>query len=275
MAVPALHRISPKPPSFATQMRELLASRDLFAMLVTRELKVRYKQTALGAAWVILQPLVPALIFTVVLGTFARLPSSGTPYFLFAMSGLVVYGVFSSAVTRAASSFVRDGQIISKVYVPRAILPLASGAGSYIDFSVGGALLLVLMLASGIVPPFAIVLAPVVAALALALGLGLGLVLAGLGVRYRDFLIAVPFVTQILMYVSPVVYSMELVPTELRNIYALNPLVGLIEAFRWTLFGATPATAGQIAIGFVVGALAVVVAVVVFIRSTRDLADVL
>jgi lipopolysaccharide transport system permease protein len=275
LAVRAVHRISSRPPSLIDQFREVLGARDLFALLVGRELKIRYKQTALGAVWVILQPLVPAMIFTIVLGTFARLPSTGTPYLSFALAGLVLYGLFSSSASRAASAFVRDEALVTKVYVPRAVLPLAAGAASIVDFAVGAGLLLVLMLATGSLPPVAVVIAPAVAVAALALGLALGLALAGLSARYRDFLIAVPFVLQVLLYASPVIYSTELVPAELRSIYALNPITALIEAFRWALFGTSVLQPPQIVLGIAVGVIASVVALAVFKRSTRDLTDVL
>jgi lipopolysaccharide transport system permease protein len=155
------------------------------------------------------------------------------------------------------------------------VLPLAAGAASIVDFAVGAGLLLVLMLATGSLPPVAVVIAPAVAVAALALGLALGLALAGLSARYRDFLNAVPFVLQVLLYASPVIYSTELVPAELRSIYALNPITALIEAFRWALFGTSVLQPPQIVLGIAVGVIASVVALAVFKRSTRDLTDVL
>ena len=244
-------------------------------LLISRELKVRYKQTALGAIWVILQPLVPALIFAVVLGSFARLPSGGTPYFLFALSGLVMYGLFSNACSRAAASFLRDGQLITKVYVPRAVLPLAAGTAAAVDFAVGGAVVLVLMVAAGVAPTVVIVAAPLIAAVVLALGLALGLALAALSARYRDFAIAVPFLLQVLLYASPVVYSSELVPESLRAVYGLNPLVELIDAFRSSLLGTSGPTPVDLGLSLGIAAVAVVCAVFVFSRASRDMTDVL
>jgi lipopolysaccharide transport system permease protein len=275
VAVRAVHRISPAPPSIGEQVRELAGARDLFMLLLGRELKVRYRQTALGAIWVILQPLVPALIFTVVLGSFARLPSGGTSYLTFALAGLVLYGLFSSSASRAASAFVRDGALVTKVHLPRAVLPLASGAASIVDFAVGAGLLLVLLVASGWLPSAAVLSVPVIAGLTLGLGLAFGLALAGLSARYRDFLIAVPFVLQISLYASPVIYSAELVPTGLRWVYALNPMTALVEAFRWSVFGTSVLEPGQIALGLGVGAVAAVLGILVFSRSSRDITDVL
>src|SRR6476620_9854396 len=181
-----VRRISARPPSLAEQIRELLQARELFWILVAREIRSRYRQTALGLAWVVLQPLIPALIFAVVFGAYGRLPSGGTPYLLFALSGLVIFGLFSSAAARAGNAFIRDGSLLTKVYVPRALVPIAAGAAAVVDFAVGLILLLILMLASGLVPPLAVLLLPAVALAALGLGLALGLAIAGLSARYRD-----------------------------------------------------------------------------------------
>jgi lipopolysaccharide transport system permease protein len=269
------HRISPDPPPLRVRVRELLDARDLFVILLGRELQVRYKQTALGVVWVLLQPLVPAVIFAVVFGTFARLPSAGAPYILFALSGLVIFGLFSGAVGRAGASLVRDGQLITKIYFPRAILPLASGSAGLVDVLVGLAVVLVLMLGLGHPPTAAILALPFIVGLTLALALGLGLAVAALSAHYRDFGYVVPFVLQVLLYGSPVVYSMEIVPPALANIYAINPLVPLIEAFRWSLLGTPPPTGEQILLGSVTGALMFIAGLVVFSRASRDVADVI
>lgn len=249
--------------------------RDLFRILFERELKVRYKQTALGVIWVVLQPLVPAVIFAVVFGRFARLPSAGSPYFLFALCGLVVYGLFSGAVGRAGSSLVRDGQLITKIYFPRAVLPVASGAAAIVDFLVGFLLILVLMVASGRMPGLTIIAVPLVVVATLGLALGLGLAVAALSAHYRDFGHVVPFVLQLLLYGSPVVYSMELLPASFANVYALNPLVPLIEGFRWCLLGTPAPTVDQIVLGTVSGLAMVAAGILIFSRASRDIADVI
>ena len=269
------HRISPEPPPLRQRLRELLGARDLFVILFARELQVRYKQTALGVVWVLLQPLVPAIIFAVVFGAFARLPSAGAPYLLFALSGLVLYGLFSGGVSRAGNSLIRDGGLITKIYFPRAILPLASGSAGIVDFLVGLAVILVLMVALGQALTLAVVVIPLIVALTLALALGLGMAIAALTAHYRDFGHVVPFVLQLLLYGSPVAYSMEILPSSLANVYALNPLVPLIEAFRWSLLGTPAPTAGQILLGSVSGLVAVAAGIVVFTRASRDMADVI
>jgi len=268
-------RISPQPPSLTEQVGELLASRDLFGLLFKRELQVRYKQTALGAIWVAIQPLVPALIFAVVFGTFARLPSSGVAYLLFALSGLVIFGLFSNAVSRAGSSFIRDGQLVTKVYFPRSILPLASGSAATVDFLVGLAVVVALMLALGVLPSGVIIVVPLMATFALAIGLGLGMAIAALSARYRDFALAVPFILQVLLYASPVVYSAELVPESWRAVYSLNPLVAIIEGFRWALLGTPAPSPGEVLTALVTGSLIVAAGILVFSRASRDLTDVI
>lgn len=269
------HRISTSPPPLRTQIRELLRARDLFVLIFGREVRVRYKQTALGLIWVVLQPLVPALIFAAVFGAFARLPSEGSPYLLFALAGLVVYGLFSNAVARSGTSFLRDGNLVTKVYFPRAVLPLAAGTAAIVDFLVGSLVLLVLMVALGQGFAVAIVTAPAIAIAVLSLGLAVGLAVSALTAHYRDFAIAVPFVLQVLLYGSPVLYSSELVPASLQGIYALNPMVGLIESFRSALLGTAPPSSADLAMAAASGVVLVGVCLVVYARASRDLSDVI
>jgi lipopolysaccharide transport system permease protein len=269
------HTISPEPPPLAERLRELFASRDLFLLLIGRELQVRYKQTALGVVWVILQPLVPAVIIAVVFGTFARLPSAGAPYLLFALCGLVLYGLLSAAISRAGSSLIRDGQLIAKIYFPRALLPLASGTAGLIDFVVGLALLLVLMFAFGVPLTPAVIAVPFIVAFTLALALAVGSAVAALSAHYRDFGHLVPFALQLLLYGSPVAYSLEILPPSIANVVALNPFVPLVEAFRWALLGTPPPTLAQILLGTTAGVIVVIVSILIFSRASRDLADVI
>ena len=269
------HRISPEPAPIGDQLKEVLGAGDLFALLLERELRTRYRQTALGFSWVILQPLVPAVIFAVVLGAFARLPSADTPYLVFALSGLVLFGLFSTAVSRAGTSFIRDSQLVTKVRFPWSVLPMATGAGAVVDFVVALALLIVVMLAFGKVPGVAVLLVPVVALLTLILALAVSLAVAALNAHYRDFAIAIPFVLQIVLYGSPIVYSSELVPQSIRGLYALNPLTSLIETFRFALLGTKPPDASQILISLVTGAVIVALCVFIYTQASRDMPDVI
>jgi lipopolysaccharide transport system permease protein len=269
------YRISSASPRLWTQVGEALANRDLFGILLSKELRVRYKQTALGATWVVLQPLIPALIFAFVFGNFARLPSGGTPYLAFALSGLVVYMLVATTANRAGTSLIRDGQLLTKVYIPRALVPVSAGAASMIDFAVGLILVIAVGLGVGVQPTAALLLAPVVGIGALTLGLGVGLAVAAVSARYRDVAIALPFATQVLLYASPIVYSVELVPAGLRDLYALNPMVGLVEAFRWTVLGTPPPSLLHLALGLAVGTVATIGGLMIFERFSRDLTDVI
>jgi lipopolysaccharide transport system permease protein len=268
------HRISPKPPPLTERLRELVGAKDLGLILVRRELQLRYKQTALGIAWIVLQPLGPALIFAVVFGSFARLPSAGAPYLLFALAGLVLYGFFSGIVSRAGSSLIRDGSLISKIYFPRSILPLAAGIAAIVDLTVGLGVIVVFVIALGQPMTLAVLVLPVVVALTLTLALGLGLAVAALSARLRDVAYVVPFLLQLLLYGSPVVYSMEILPQSLANALAINPLVPLIEAFRWSILGTPAPNVTQIAIGTVSGLVMTVAGIGIFSRASRDIADV-
>ena len=270
-----VHRIAPEGTSALASLRELLGARDLFTLLLGREVRVRYRQTALGVLWVVLQPLLPALIFAVVFGSFARLPSGGTPYLLFAFSGLVIFGLFSGAASRAGTSFIRDGQLVTKVYFPRVLLPLAAGSAALIDFLVGVGVLLVLGLLLVAAPSLNLVAVPLIALAALALGLGLGVTVAGLSAHLRDFAIAIPFFLQLLLYASPVVYSVELVPELARDLYWLNPLVALIESFRWAVLGTAAPTATELGAAILGGTAAILAGALVYRRASRDLADVI
>jgi len=275
LAVRSAHRITSTPPSILTQAREIASAKDLFRLLFEREIQVRYKQTALGVAWVILQPLVPALIFAAVLGSFARLPSAGTPYLLFALAGLVVFGLVSNTASRAGLAFLRDGALVSKVYFPRAILPLAVGSAALVDFIVGMAVLLLLVLGAGTALTIAGLVIPLVAVASLVLGLSLGLMLSALSAHFRDFAIAIPFGFQVLLYASPVLYSAELVPENVRTLYALNPMVAITETFQWALLGAPVPPVTDLALGSLVGATICAISMAIFHRASQDIPDVI
>jgi lipopolysaccharide transport system permease protein len=268
-------RISAEAAPVPEQLGDLVRARNLFTLLLERELQVRYKQTAVGIGWVVLQPLIPAVIFAVVFGAFARLPTGGTPYFEFALSGLVLFGLFSSAVSRSSTSFIRDGQLITKVRFPHSILPLAAGSAAMIDFAVGLLLLLVVMIVSG--EPFTARLfaLPVIVGWTLLLGLAVGLPLAAVSARLRDFAIAVPFALQVALYASPVAYSSDLVPASFRTLMSLNPLVGLIESFRSVLFGTAGPESQTLLLGTIASLLIVAGGMFIYGRASRDIADVI
>jgi lipopolysaccharide transport system permease protein len=216
---------------------DLWAYRGLLYFLVWRDLKVRYKQTALGMAWVIFQPLLMTVIFTVVLGMLVRVPTDNVPYPLFAYVGILLWTFFSGAVSTTGNSLVGNAHLITKVYFPRLIIPVASIAARLVDFGVAFIILIGLMVyfRVGITPRF--LAAPILILLLALLALGLGMWTSAVNVKYRDVGIALPVLIQLGMFVSPVVYPLSLVPRKWQFVYSLNPLVGIIEGFRAVVFG--------------------------------------
>lgn len=218
-------------------VRELWEYRELAYFLVWRDLKVRYKQTVLGVAWAALQPLVTVIIFSVVFGRLADLPSDTVPYPVFTLAALLPWQLFSSAFSSAANSVVGSASLVSKVYFPRLIVPIASVLTTLVDFGVWVILLVALMIWYGIAPTVHVVWLPFLTLVALGVAFGIGLWVAALNVRYRDVRYLLPFVLQVWLFATPVAYSLELVPREWRLWYGLNPLVGVVQGFRWALLG--------------------------------------
>jgi lipopolysaccharide transport system permease protein len=229
--------IQPSRAWFRLDLAALWRYRELLYFLIWRDIKVRYKQTAIGAAWTILQPLMTMLIFTVIFGHFAKMPSDGLPYPVFAYTALLPWTYFASALNRSSVSVVGEAHLISKVYFPRALLPLAGTVSGLVDFAAAFVLLMGMMIWYGILPTWGILALPLFVLLALATALAVGLWCSSLNVRYRDVGLTVPFLTQCWMYASPVVYPVSLVPENWRLFYSLNPMAGVIEGFRWALLG--------------------------------------
>jgi len=202
-----------------------------------RDIKIRYKQTALGFLWAIIQPLFMMLVFTIIFGGFAKIPSDGIPYPLFSFAALLPWMLFSEGLTRSTMSMVQNSNIMSKVYFPRLIMPISGILSPLVDFAVSISILVLMMVYYGFVPTLNVVFLPLFILLALATSLGIGLWLSALNVKYRDFQYTVPFIIQIWMYASPVVYSASMIPEAIRPLYGLNPMAGVIEGFRWALLG--------------------------------------
>lgn len=274
-ATPRITVIRPPSRWAAFDLRELWAYRDLLIILTERNLKLRYKQTALGVIWVILQPLIAALIFAVIFGGFARLPTDGSPYLLFAFAGTLIWNLVANSLTRAGNSLVGDTNLISKVYFPRMIIPLASIAAVIIDFLIGLAVLAVMLVAYQ--QPFTLNLLalPLIIALALALAFGFSLLISALNVYYRDFTYVLPFAVQVWLYASPVAYSVSIVPEALLPLYSLNPMVGIILGFRWAILGDIAFPALPLLISLILSAAMVVVGALVFQRVQQSFADVI
>jgi lipopolysaccharide transport system permease protein len=217
---------------------DLWGYRELFAILAWRDIAVQYKQTVIGTAWAVVRPLLTMLIFTVVFGQIAKLPSEGsTPYPVLVMAGMLPWFLFSTILSNASNSLVSNSNLIGKVYFPRLIVPVASAVVALVDFFVTFILLLGLMVALGFYPNWQILFLPFFVMMAVLAALGPALILASLNVRYRDFRFIVPFIVQFGMYVSPVGFSSSIVPENLRFIYSMNPAVGVIDGFRWCLLG--------------------------------------
>jgi lipopolysaccharide transport system permease protein len=225
-------------------IRELWEYRELLYFLVWRDVKVRYKQTVLGVAWAVLQPVLTMLVFSVFLGVLVRVPSDGLPYPVFAYAALLPWQLFAHTITECGNSLVANQQLITKVYFPRLVIPMAAVLAGLVDFSVAFTVLIGLMVYYGIPFTAAVLSLPVLLMLTVAVALGVGLWLAALNVQYRDVRYTLPFLTQLWLFATPVAYPTSLVPETWRWLYALNPMVGVVEGFRWALVGAGRAVGG-------------------------------
>lgn len=268
-------RIQPTRGWSAVNTRDLWEYRELLYFLVWRDVKVRYKQTALGIAWVVLQPLATTLIFTVIFGNLARISSGNLPYAVFAMAGLVPWNYFAGAITRGSTSLVGSAHLISKVYFPRLIIPIAGVLGGLVDMIIVLALLFVMIILFGIAPTPGIVLLPFFILLAICTALGVSLWLSALNVQYRDVNYLVPFIVQIWLYATPVVYPSSLIPAEWRVLYGLNPMAGVVEGFRWALFGGSEFPGAMLLVSIAVVVLMLAGGALFFRRMERTFADVI
>ncbi|MBI5649290.1 MAG: ABC transporter permease [Chloroflexi bacterium] len=222
-------------------LRELWAYRELLYFLTWRDVKVRYKQAALGVAWAVIQPVMTMVIFSVIFGNLAKLPSDGIPYPVFSYVALLPWQLFAGSLQRAGTSLVGNANLLTKVYFPRLIIPLAAIGAGLVDFAIAFVVLIGLMLYFGIIPTLAIITLPLFILLAVLTALAVGLWLSALNVQYRDVQHLIPFMIQAWMYASPVAYSAGLIPSgPWRLVYGLNPLAGVIQGFRWALLGAAP-----------------------------------
>lgn len=219
--------------------RDVWRYRELFFFLAWRDILVRYKQTFIGLVWALGRPILTMLVFTIVFNKFARLPSEGAPYPILVLAALLPWQFFSSAFVGAGDSLINNAGMISKVYFPRVVIPASAVIVSLVDFLISGSVLVALMLGYGFAPSLRLFSLPLFISLAFAAALGAGLWIAALTVKYRDFRIIVPFVAQFGLYISPVGFSSDLVPEEWRLVYSLNPIVGVIDGFRWSLLGGT------------------------------------
>jgi lipopolysaccharide transport system permease protein len=218
--------------------RDLWRYRELFQVLAWRDISVRYKQTVIGAAWALIRPFLTMVVFTVVFGKLANLPSEGTaPYALMVFAGMLPWSFFATAVADASNSLIGNANLISKVYFPRLIVPIAAVMVAFVDFLISFAILVALMIWYQFMPGWQILLLPVFAGVAFMASLGVGVWITALNVKYRDFRYVIPFIVQLGLYVSPVGFSSSIIPDQWRLLYSINPMVGVIDGFRWCLLG--------------------------------------
>jgi lipopolysaccharide transport system permease protein len=217
--------------------RDLWAYRELFAILAWRDVVVRYKQTVIGAAWAILRPFLTMAVFTVVFGHLAGLPSDGAPYPILVFAGLLPWFLFSTILSEASASLIGNAHLVGKIYFPRLIIPASTAAVAVVDFALNLVILLGMIVWYGVLPTWRIVLLPFFVVLAVLASLGPAFLITALNVRYRDFRYVIPFVIQFGLYISPVGFSSAVVPDRWRLLYSLNPVVGVIDGFRWCLLG--------------------------------------
>jgi lipopolysaccharide transport system permease protein len=271
----AVVRVAPAGAWPGFDLPELWRYRGLLFFLVWREIKVRYAQTVLGAAWAILQPLLTTVVFTVIFGRFARLPSDGVPYPLFSLAALVPWTYFNTAVSGASNSLTANTSLVTKVYFPRLVIPGAAVLAALLDLAVSIVALLVLMLFYHAAPrPAALVLVPVSVLMMVLTAAGMGFWLAALNIQYRDVKYVVPFLLQLWMFASPVVYPLSLVPDRYRLAYSLNPLAGAIAGFRSALLGAGGPTGVEFGVSLGMACLIFVGGAAYFRRTERVFADV-
>ena len=261
------------------QLRAVWEYRELLYFLVWRDVKVRYKQTALGVAWVVLQPVISMVVFSFLFGTLLKVPSGEVPYPIFAYAALLPWNYFAASLTRSSTSLVGSAHLITKVYFPRLVIPISGVLSGLVDFAVAFLVLAGLMVYYGVVPTVAVVWLPAFLLLALATALGVGMWLSALNVRYRDINYLVPFLVQIWMYLTPVVYGTTLIPERFRFLLGLNPMTAVVEGFRWALLGnrladtRAPGPLLAVSVGI---SLVILASGAIFFRSTeRTFADII
>ena len=256
------------------KLADLWAYRELLYFLIWRDVKVRYKQTVLGAAWAIIQPFFTMVVFSVVFGRLAKIPSDGLPYPVFAYCALLPWQLFAHALTESGNSLVASQNLITKVYFPRLVIPLAAVLGGLVDFAIAFLVLLAMMAYYGIAPTAAVATLPLFLLLAVATALGVGLWLSALNVQYRDVRYTIPFLTQFWLFATPVAYPASLVPEPWRAVFGLNPMAGVVEGFRWALLGTAHAPGPMLAVSGAVVLALLVGGLYYFRRMEKTFADV-
>ena len=267
--------IKPKKGWQLVDFKELSQYRDLFYFLVLRDIKVRYKQTVLGGLWAIIQPFFSMIVFTLFFGTLAKIPSDGIPYPVFNFSAMVAWTYFATAVTNSSNSLIRETALISKVYFPRLIAPLTPVFAGLLDFLIAFIFLIGMMLFYHIYPNIMSLFLPLLVILMMLTASGVGMFLGALSAKYRDIPYVIPFLVQLLLFASPVVYPTSMVPEKYQLIYALNPMVGIIEGFRSALLGTVAFPTQMLMVSALVSAILFIIGLFYFKQTERYFADII
>jgi lipopolysaccharide transport system permease protein len=270
---PAVLTIKPSQGWVNLRLKDVWEYRELLYFLVWRDIKVRYKQTALGAAWAIMQPLFAMLVFSIFFGKLAKVPSDGLPYPIFAYTALLPWQLFAYALTESGNSLVANQQLIKKVYFPRLAIPLAAVLAGLVDFAIAFVVLLGMMLYYGIYPTVAIVTLPLFILFAVATALAVGLWFSALNVEYRDVRYTIPFLTQFWLFATPVAYPSSLVPEPWRAFYGLNPMAGVVEGFRWALLGKSGGMGSLMLVSVLTVIVLLIGGLIYFRRMEKTFAD--
>ena len=266
--------IEPSKGWVSLRLPALWRARELLFFLIWRDVKVRYKQTLLGATWAILQPLLTMVVFSIFFGKLARMPSDGVPYPLFAYVALVPWTFFANGLTLSSNSLVANQTLLRKVYFPRLVIPVSAVAAGLIDFGIAFVVLLGLATRYGVPPTANLIWLPALVLLALVTALGVGLWFAALNVLYRDIQYIVPFLVQVWLYATPIVYPTSLVPERWRTLYAINPMVGVVEGFRWALLGTSTAPGPMILVSAMAALATLLGGLFFFRRMEKSFSDV-
>ena len=265
--------IRPRPGWIAIDWKELWTSRELLGFLVWRDVKVRYKQAVLGVLWAVLQPLFTMFIFTIIFGQFAKVPSDGIPYAAFVFAGLIPWTFFSNSISQASQSLVNQQSLLTKIYMPRILIPAASIGGALVDLGISFVIFAAILVYYRLMPGVEILLLPLLLLITIAATLGIGMALAAITVTYRDFRFIVPFMIQSWLYISPVIYPVSVIPQKWHWLLAINPMSGLIEAYRSAFFG-LPLNVGSLCISTVSSLVLLVFGLFYFRKTERRFADI-
>jgi lipopolysaccharide transport system permease protein len=272
VAVPHL-RVQPSKGWAALRLRDLWEYRELLYFLTWRDVKVRYKQTALGAVWAIIQPFFTMLVFSIFFGRLAKIPSDGIPYPLFSFIGLLPWTFFANSLNMTSNSLVQSAQVIQKVYFPRLTIPIATVLAGLVDLALAFLVLAGMMLFYGVLPSLNLIWLPIFVLLAFVTALGVGLWLSALNVEYRDVRFVVPFLTQFWLFATPIAYPSSLLDEPWRTVYGLNPMVGVVEGFRWALLGVRTPLGPTIAVSALAALVVLVTGAFYFRRMEKTFAD--